>query len=121
MSTDDVAAQLRAQGVADPRDRVVAEFRTNRYDPATKTLVFTDRQARAFDDIQRHYAAYFGENSTKYGLLPRMITDKAEIHDLTASSPGPRGRRRRSGPATTTATPTTGRPNNASTTVPPPG
>src|SRR6185312_658103 len=29
-------------------------------------------------------AAFFGENSTKYGLLPRMITDKAEIHDLTA-------------------------------------
>ena len=84
MSTDDVAAQLRALGVADPRDRVVAEFRTNRYDPTTKTLLFTDRQARAFDDIQRHYAAFFGENSTKYGLLPHMITDKAEIHDLTA-------------------------------------
>jgi nitric oxide reductase subunit B len=84
MSTDDVAAQLRALGVADPRDRVVAEFRTNRYDPTTKALLFTDRQARAFDDIQRHYAAFFGENSTKYGLLPRMITDKAEIHDLTA-------------------------------------
>ncbi|WP_343708585.1 cbb3-type cytochrome c oxidase subunit I [Mycobacterium sp.] len=84
MSTDDVATQLRALGVADPRDRVVAEFRTNRYDPATKALVFTDRQARAFDDIQRHYAAFFGENSTKYGLLPHMITDKAEIHDLTA-------------------------------------
>ena len=32
--------------------------------------MFTDRQATAFDDIQSHYAAYFGENSTKYGLLP---------------------------------------------------
>jgi nitric oxide reductase subunit B len=84
MSTDDVATQLRALGVADPRDRVVAEFRANRYDPATKALVFTDRQARAFDDIQRYYAAFFGENSTKYGLLPHLITDKAEIHDLTA-------------------------------------
>ena len=67
-----------------PRDRVVTEFRTNRYNPATKTLVFTDRQAAAFDRIQDHYAAYFGENSTKYGLLPRMITDKAQIRDLTA-------------------------------------
>jgi len=84
MATDDVGDQLRAQGVADSRDRVVAEFRTNRYNPDTKTLVFTDRQAAAFDRIQGHYAAYFGENSTKYGLLPRMITDKAQIRDLTA-------------------------------------
>lgn len=84
MATDDVADQWRAQGVPDPRDRVATEFRTNRYDPGTKTLVFTDRQARAFTDIQHHYAAYFGENSTKYGLLPQVITDKAEIRDLTA-------------------------------------
>lgn len=84
LATDDVADQLRAQGVADPRDRVVTEFRANRYNPATKTLVFTDRQAAAFDRIQSHYAAYFGENSTKYGLLPRLITDKAQIRDLTA-------------------------------------
>jgi nitric oxide reductase subunit B len=84
MSTDDVAAQLRAQGIVDPRDRVVGEFRTNRYQPGTKTLVFTDRQARAFESIQRHYAAFFGENSTKYGLRPHMITDEADIHDLTS-------------------------------------
>ncbi|MGZ4510958.1 MAG: nitric-oxide reductase large subunit, partial [Mycobacterium sp.] len=84
MATQDVADQLRAHGATDPRDRVVTEFRTNRYNPATKTLVFTDRQAAAFDRIQDHYAAYFGENSTKYGLLPRMITDKAQIRDLTA-------------------------------------
>jgi nitric oxide reductase subunit B len=84
MATGDVADQLRAQGVSDPRNRVVSEFRTNRYNPATKILVFTDRQAAAFDHIQDHYAAYFGENSTKYGLLPKMITDKAQIRDLTA-------------------------------------
>ncbi len=33
MATDDVADQLRAQGMTDPRDRVVTEFRTNRYNP----------------------------------------------------------------------------------------
>jgi nitric oxide reductase subunit B len=37
MSTDDVADQWRAQGVPDPRDQVATEFRTNRYNPATKT------------------------------------------------------------------------------------
>ncbi|MBV9321281.1 MAG: nitric-oxide reductase large subunit, partial [Mycobacterium sp.] len=84
MATDDVADQWRAQGVPDPRDRVVTEFRTNRYNPVTKTLIFTDKQAAAFDHIRRHYAAYFGENSTKYGLRPRMITNNAEIHNLTS-------------------------------------
>lgn len=82
-ATQDVADQLRAQGVSEPRDRVVTEFRTNRYNPVTKTLVFTDRQAAAFDHIQNRYAAYFGENSTKYGLLPHMITDRAQIRELT--------------------------------------
>ena len=33
---------------------------------------------------QKHYGEFFGENSTKYGLLPRLITDPGEIHDLTA-------------------------------------
>ncbi|HTM84566.1 MAG TPA: nitric-oxide reductase large subunit, partial [Mycobacterium sp.] len=84
MSTDNVAEQFREAGANDPRDRVVSEFRTNRYDPDTKTLVFTDMQTRAFTDIQAHYAAYFGEDSTKYGLLPKMITDETQIRDLTA-------------------------------------
>src|SRR5262249_52119269 len=84
MATGAAAGQVQTQGVTEPRSRVVTEFRTNRYNPDTKTLVFTDRQVAAFDRIQSHYAAYFGENSTKYGLLPQMITDKAQIHDLTA-------------------------------------
>lgn len=119
MSTNDVAAQWRAQGAADAKERVVAEFRTNRFNADTKALVFTDKQTAAFDRIQQHYAEYFGENSTKYGLLPRMITSKADIHDLTAFSRGRRGRRRPSGRVTATATPTTGRPSRGSTTGPP--
>lgn len=84
LSTEDVTAQWQAQGVADSKQRVVAEFRTNRYNPETKTLVFTDKQGTAFDRIERHYAEFFGENSTKYGLLPHMITSQDDIHDLTA-------------------------------------
>lgn len=83
-ATDDVGAQLRAGGMGDTHDAVVTEFRTNRYNPETRTLVFTDRQAEAFNRITQHYAEFFGENSTKYGLLPRLITDPAEIHNLTA-------------------------------------
>jgi nitric oxide reductase subunit B len=84
LATDNVAEQWSMQGVSDPHDRVVAEFRANRYNPDTKTLVFTNKQARAFSDIEHYYADFFGENSTKYGLQPKMITDPAEIGDLTA-------------------------------------
>ncbi|MGB3664524.1 MAG: nitric-oxide reductase large subunit, partial [Mycolicibacter algericus] len=84
LATDNVAGQFEAQGVPNPHQEVVAEFRTNRYNADTSTLVFTDKQARAFHDIQRHYAEYFGESTTKYGLLPDMITDPGEIRDLTA-------------------------------------
>ncbi|MCV7203901.1 nitric-oxide reductase large subunit [Mycolicibacterium peregrinum] len=83
-ATEDVATQLRDGGMADTHDAVVTEFRTNRFNPETRTLVFTDRQAEAFNRITQHYAEFFGENSTKHGLLPRLITDPAEIHDLTA-------------------------------------
>ncbi|MGV0784354.1 nitric-oxide reductase large subunit [Mycolicibacterium sp. XJ775] len=83
-ATEDVATQLRDGGMADTHDTVVTEFRTNRFNPETRTLVFTDRQAEAFDRITQHYAEFFGEDSTKHGLLPRLITDPAEIHDLTA-------------------------------------
>jgi len=64
--------------------RTVADFRTNRYDPATGTLQFSTAQARAFGDLLRHYAAYFGEPTTKYGLRPSAITDPNELHALTA-------------------------------------
>lgn len=83
-ATDDVAEQYRASGMADTHDAVVKEFRTNRYNADTGTLTFTDHQAAAFAKITKHYADFFGEDSTKYGLRPKMITDPAEIHDLTA-------------------------------------
>ena len=83
-ATDDVAEQYRASGMADTHDAVVKEFRTNRYNADTGTLTFTDRQAAAFETITKHYADFFGEDSTKYGLRPKLITDPTEIHDLTA-------------------------------------
>lgn len=83
-ATDDVAAQYRQTGMGDTHDAVVQEFRTNRYNADDGTLVFTDRQVAAFDRIAQYYGDYFGEDSTKYGLRPKLITDPTEIRDLTA-------------------------------------
>ena len=77
-AADDVEAQFRTQGVGDPHSAVVTEFRTNRYNPVTKTLTFSDEQAAAFDRVTRHYAALFGPESHRNGLLPELITDPAE-------------------------------------------
>lgn len=64
--------------------RTVADFRTNRYDAATKKLEFTAAQTAAFADLLRHYTAYFGEPTTKYGLRPDAISNPDDVHALTA-------------------------------------
>ncbi|MEP6761041.1 MAG: nitric-oxide reductase large subunit, partial [Sporichthyaceae bacterium] len=69
-------------GVA--RDKVIADFKTNRYDPETDTVTYTDVQATAFDEMVTHYTAYFGPESASKGLLPDAITDPVEIKQLTA-------------------------------------
>jgi nitric oxide reductase subunit B len=64
--------------------QTVQDFKTNRYDPATDTLQFTAAQALALQKLQAHYAEFFAEPSTRYGLRPKAITDPQQIRDLTA-------------------------------------
>ncbi len=69
-------------------DRAAAEtivaFKTNRYDEATETLIYTEAQKRAFGELQNYYHDFFAEPSTKYGLHPNAISDMQEIKQLTA-------------------------------------
>src|SRR5574337_1603600 len=73
LATDNVADQWRAQGLADPHDVVIAEFRTNRYNPDTGTLVFTEKQARPVTDIQRHSSHPLNDESTRSGPRPPVL------------------------------------------------
>jgi nitric oxide reductase subunit B len=66
------------------RDRVIADFRTNRYDATTDTVTYSDAQAKAFDELVTYYTGYFGPASAANGLLPEAITDPAEVKQLTA-------------------------------------
>jgi nitric oxide reductase subunit B len=66
------------------RARTIADFKVNRYDPATRTLTFTGAQAAAFEEVRDHYRAFFGEPSTRFGLRPDAITDPDDIRQLTA-------------------------------------
>ena len=83
-STDIAIAEQTAAGTREPRDAVVEEFRTNRYDASTGVLTFTPTQVNAFEELKQHYGRFFGEDSTKNGLVPRVITDPQEIHQLTS-------------------------------------
>jgi len=64
--------------------RTIEDFRTNRYDEATKTLTYTATQAGAFSSLVGYYSRFFSEPTTKHGLRPEAITDPTELRRLTA-------------------------------------
>ena len=66
------------------RMRTLEDFKTNRYNPATGTLIYTDAQAQAFEECQAYYASFFGNPTTKFGLRPDAIRDPEQIRKLTA-------------------------------------
>ena len=69
---------------SDARARTLSDFKTNRYDSEKDILELTAAQAEAFQQLQQHYAAFFGEATTKNGLRPNAITDPVQIKQLTA-------------------------------------
>ena len=84
LSSENIRKQLKDAGQQEPNEATSTMLRTNRYDKSTGELTFTAEQIVAFGDLKAYYADVFGTDSTKYGLLPKMITDPQEIHELTA-------------------------------------
>ncbi|MBS1822800.1 MAG: cbb3-type cytochrome c oxidase subunit I [Acidobacteria bacterium] len=66
------------------RSKTIQDFKTNRYDKATDTLVYTAAQVQAFEQNRADYAAFFGEPTTKFGLRPGVIRNPEQIRQLTA-------------------------------------
>ncbi|GAA1396545.1 cbb3-type cytochrome c oxidase subunit I [Luteococcus peritonei] len=79
-----MAEQFAAQGVKDSRQRVVDDFRTNRYDEASGRITFTAEQAKAYQQLTQHYTDYFGKDAKANGLSADFITDPTEIKALTS-------------------------------------
>ena len=84
LSAEIVRDELVRTGVQDPSQGVIDLMRTNRYDGATGVLQYTPEQIVAFEKLKAHYATFFGEPTTAHGLLPSLITDPTEIHQLTS-------------------------------------
>jgi nitric oxide reductase subunit B len=64
--------------------QTVAEFKTNRYDPSSDTVVFTEAQATAYRQLKDYYQSVFNDPSTRSGLRPRAISDRRDTDQLTA-------------------------------------
>jgi nitric oxide reductase subunit B len=79
-----VQSQYGSGGSDAARQRTIADFQANRYDPKANTITYSPAQARAFAQLQRHYAEYFGDPTTQFGLRPDAITDPRKIHQLTS-------------------------------------
>ena len=64
--------------------RTITDFKTNQYDAASDSLMFSGAQAAAFPEIQAEYQRFFSDPSTENGLRPGAITDPNAVHQLTA-------------------------------------
>jgi nitric oxide reductase subunit B len=79
---------LRTYGGESPspevRARVKEELQRNTYDENTKTLTYSEGQARAFESMVEYYRQFFSSPDTQAGLQRPHIADPAEIRRLTA-------------------------------------
>jgi nitric oxide reductase subunit B len=64
--------------------RTIEDFRTNRYDGKTHTLVFSRAQTQAFRRLVPYYSRFFSDPKSEHGLLPHAITDPQQLRQLTA-------------------------------------
>ncbi|MHB1463012.1 MAG: nitric-oxide reductase large subunit [Armatimonadota bacterium] len=69
---------------ADIQTRVKNEFKHNRYDSRTETLVYPPGQAYGFNKLKEYYRGWFGPASTQKGLQRPCISDPKDIHRLSS-------------------------------------
>ncbi len=79
-----VLASHGGQTSSSANDLTVAEFKTNRYDPMSDTLAFTQAQSVAHTQLAEYYRSFFNEPSTRYGLRPQAISEHRDTDQLTA-------------------------------------
>lgn len=60
------------------------EIKTNRYDPQTRTLVFTQNQADAYEALVRYYTDLFRNGNERMGLQPGIVRDDGEGRDMAS-------------------------------------
>ena len=77
-------ADLTPMQAAAIRAQVAVTLKTNRYDAASDTLHLTAPEAEAYRSQIGYWTRYFHDPVSNGGLKPDLITDPAELHQLTA-------------------------------------
>ncbi|QTA82508.1 Cytochrome c oxidase subunit I domain-containing protein [Desulfonema limicola] len=62
---------------------VAQEMKTNRYDPASKTLIFTPYQAEAFHALKEYYSELFISGNERMGIQAEIVKNAEQGHMLT--------------------------------------
>ena len=83
-AAESVTRQYGGAASSTAQAKVIEDFKTNRYDEATKTLTYTAAQAVAFEELVKYYGNYFGPTSGDKGMRPDAITDPTQIRQLTS-------------------------------------
>ena len=79
----DAQVYYKGQGSPDPSALALSDFKANRYDASSGTLVFTEAQAAAFYELYGHYRSFFSQPNARLGLRPHPITDPEQVRQLT--------------------------------------
>jgi nitric oxide reductase subunit B len=77
-------ASLPAEHQAALKERLRAEYRANRFDPATGTITVSEDRARAIADTAAYYERLFRAGNDHYALPAGTITDGARARALSA-------------------------------------
>jgi nitric oxide reductase subunit B len=80
-------AEHYAQGgevTAEIRERVISDWKANRYDPDTDVLTLSEGQAAAFDVMEGFYRRYFSPKEEQEGLRRPEISDPGAVRAITS-------------------------------------
>lgn len=89
---DDIARQRFKSGLADLEESnktvvlalVQSILKENRYNAGDGTLIFTEVEAKSYENQKEKWKNYFAESRGNRGLLPKTITDPVKLEQLTA-------------------------------------
>ncbi|MEX3611424.1 cbb3-type cytochrome c oxidase subunit I [Rothia sp. LK2588] len=84
LTTEHAIEEYRAQGKQEPAQAVQDEWRQNRYNEDSKTLVWTDQQVKEFHRMVDHYNDYLRTQSGENGMFRDALKTDQEIYDTTA-------------------------------------
>jgi nitric oxide reductase subunit B len=77
-------AELSASQRSVIHAEIQASLKQNRYDPATRALVFTEPEAASYRTQIQKWSSYFSAPTASYGLPGDYIKDSRELRHLTA-------------------------------------